>query len=101
MDLFDYISEPLPPYVQGSATSRESAESMEPRSATLRRKVLDYLRRCADGATDEEMQRWCNMPANTQRPRRVELVRAGLVVDSGRTRQTGSGRKAVVWVATS
>jgi len=51
----------------------------------------------AVGATDEEIQTWLGMNPSTQRPRRVELVKKGLVVDSGKTRQTRSGRKATVW----
>ena len=51
------------------------------------------------GATDEQMQRSLGMNGNAQRPRRVELVEAGLVVDSERTRKTTFGRLAIVWVA--
>ena len=90
-----------PPAVHGSATSEAAAESIEPKAATLRRKVLDYLRAAGDlGATDEQMQTDLAMPANTQRPRRDELVTGRLVRDSGNTRPTKSGRSAVVWVAT-
>jgi hypothetical protein len=54
------------------------------------------------GATDEELIEAVmayGYAMNTIRPRRVELVRAGVVADSGRTRATGSGRDAIVWVA--
>lgn len=88
-----------PPRQQHSPTSTEAAEAIEPRADTLRAQVLDYLRMCnVNGATDEEMQLALGMNPSTQRPRRVELVNAGLVVDSGRTRPTASGRAAVVWV---
>jgi hypothetical protein len=43
------------------------------------------------------MQAELQMQGSTQRPRRVELVRAGLVVDSGLRRRTFAGRSAVVW----
>ena len=83
-----------------SQTSREAADAIVPQSATLRRAVLEFLRsRGFDGATDEQMQDGIPMPASTQRPRRVELVEANLVRDSGTTRKTKSGRNAVVWVA--
>jgi len=89
-----------PPAQRHSATSVEAAQAIEPRAATLRRRVLDYLRECGGrGATDEEMQLHLGMNPSTQRPRRIELVEAGFVRDSGATRQTQSGRKAVVWVA--
>ena len=95
------------PYQRHSETSREAAEAAKPTASTYRRQVLDYLRirviPCgADrlpGATDEEMQDDLQLNPSTQRPRRVELVSAGLVRDSGRKRKTKSGRWAVVWEA--
>ena len=88
------------PYLQGSVTSLEAAEAIEPKVGTLRRAVLECIRSSAlHGWTDEQIQRLTNMGPSTQRPRRVELMRAGLVVDSGRTRKTASGRNATVWVA--
>lgn len=83
-----------------SPTSLAAAEHAEPKSATLRRVVLDYIRsQGRDGATDEQVQNALAMNPSTQRPRRVELVEGGFVVDSGGTRKTASGRNAVVWVA--
>lgn len=38
------------------------------------------------------------MNQNTERPRRVELVAKGLVVQSDAKRKTHSGRYAAVWV---
>lgn len=88
------------PYQQHSATSKAAAERIEPRAGTQRAFVLDHLRDMEDcGATDEEMQRVIPMSANSQRPRRQELVKVGLVKDSGRTRKTASFFDAVVWVA--
>jgi hypothetical protein len=48
-------------------------------------------------ATDEEMAHRLGMSPNTQRPRRVELCRLGVVVDTGHRRRTVAGRKATVW----
>lgn len=91
-------SQPLLPFQAHSATSRQAAEDAKPGAATERRKVLLYLQsRGEDGATDEECQLALSMNPSTQRPRRVELVRSGLVKDSGRKRRTASGREAVVW----
>jgi hypothetical protein len=42
------------------------------------------------------MQLALGMNPSTQRPRRIELERRGLVVKDG-TRKTSSGRMAVVW----
>lgn len=44
------------------------------------------------------MQTCLGMNPSTQRPRRIELVKAGLVIGpEGLTRKTSSGRKAQVW----
>lgn len=89
------------PYQRHSRTSRAAAINSEPAAGTKRGLALAHLRRQgAAGATDEEMQAQIPMNPNTQRPRRVELVAAGLVRDSGRTRKTAGGDDAVVWVAT-
>jgi len=52
----------------------------------------------SEGLTDEEMQTVLVMGANTQRPRRLELVEAGVVIDSGKRRPTSIGNDAIVWV---
>ncbi len=83
-----------------SSTSRAAAVAIKESAETLRAKVLEYLQMMGEsGSTDEQAQEDLNMPGSTQRPRRVELVKAGLVIDSGRERKTRSGRLAVVWVA--
>ena len=97
LGLFDHSA----PHVRDSETSRESAESIEPKAATLRGIVLAFIRgRGLYGATDEEMQEAIPMPPSTQRPRRIELVAARFVHDSGIRRRTRSGRAAAVWTAT-
>lgn len=86
------------PRVRGSQTSTDAAESIAPAVGTLQARVYEFLKSKADrGATDEEMQLGLDMSPSTQRPRRVELVRKGLVIDSGEKRETKSGRSAVVW----
>ncbi len=96
IDLFEFVA---PKYVRGSQTSLEAAIAAEPRAGTQRYRVLDLLRRSVTGLTDDEMQGYLDMNPSTQRPRRIELVSAGLAKDSGETRMTPSGRRAVVWVA--
>ena len=92
--------DPDPPFVAHSATSRAAADGARFFSNKARARVYALLRRQGTtGATDEEMQTSLEMNPNTQRPRRTELVKAGLVVDSGVTRPTVSGRSATVWVA--
>jgi hypothetical protein len=91
------------PYLAAQMHSQPSiaaAEAALPNAGTLRRRVYDQLRQWhATGGTDEDLQIGLGMDPSTQRPRRIELVNAGLVRDSGRTRKTRSGRRATVWVA--
>lgn len=96
-DLFDAD----PPAQMHSDTSRDAAEAIRPEAANLRAKVYAAICNAGrDGLTDEEGIERTGLPPSTYRPRRVELVTGGMVVDSGRTRKTASGRKAGVWVAT-
>ena len=85
----------------GPPTSTAAARAIIPDAARLRRMVYEYIRGCGEeGATDEEIQRALGLSGNTERPRRWQLARAGLVRPAGRTRKTIAGGSAVVWVAT-
>jgi hypothetical protein len=89
-----------PPATNGTPTSSEAAARIEPTAGTLRAEVLSYVRACGDfGATDEQIQLALEMNPSTQRPRRQELEKMGLIVRTTRTRPTKSGRSAVVFVA--
>jgi predicted ArsR family transcriptional regulator len=103
----DYYSETLAdmplfaakqaPAQQHSVTSMQAADSLDARALTrLHRLVLDFLRGQTDGATDEEIASGLGLNPNTERPRRIELARRGLVVEAG-TRKTASGRNATTW----
>jgi hypothetical protein len=89
------------PFVQRSRTSKQAADSVRPKARTIRDAVLAHTRACrAHGCTDADLfVAFPQFSQSTIRPRRVDLVAEGLVVDSGRTRPTPSGKKAVVWVA--
>jgi len=88
------------PAQRHSETSVAAANAIEPNAETLRRKVLMFLRDCGwEGATDEEIQTGLDMQGSTQRPRRIELVNAGLVRKANTQRRTTSNRLATVWVA--
>lgn len=86
------------PYVSHSEPSREAADAIKPSVSGLRKRVLTFLERNG-AATDEEMQDALEMNPSTQRPRRIELVAAGLVRDTGRTKKTRAGRNATLWEA--
>jgi hypothetical protein len=88
------------PSVHGSVTSAKAADSLDPTTLNrLHRQVLAFLEARPDGATDEEIIAGTGLNPSTARPRRIELARRGLVVESG-TRKTASGRMACVWKAT-
>lgn len=95
-DEFDFGA----PYQGHSDTSREAAEAIEPDAATLRGQVLCFIRQRGEtGATDDEVQIGLRMNPSTERPRRIELWRIGLVKQTARKRPTRSGRNATVWEA--
>jgi len=104
----DYYTEaPLPlftqraPAARGSITSAQAADSLGPATLNaMQRRVLELLQATPEGLTDEEMQKRLGMNPSTQRPRRIELARRGLIVTGG-TRKTASGRNADVWKATA
>lgn len=90
----------LPAHVLESETSREAATKIKNSAPHIRGRVYDLIKASRRyGRTDEEVQIMMALNPSTQRPRRVELVRAGAVFDSGRKRKTKSGRRAVVWIA--
>jgi hypothetical protein len=89
-----------PPYQRHSDTSKAAAESAKLTAREMRARVLEYLRsKFPDGATDDEMQQSLGLNPSSQRPRRIEGVKLGLIRDSKMRRPTLSGRPAVVWVA--
>ena len=86
------------PFVPSSVPSQEAAEQIEPAMGELQARVFWFIsERGRVGATDEELIRYTGIAASTARPRRIELVAAGKVVDSGKMRKTRSGRNATVW----
>lgn len=88
------------PYIRHSISSLEAAESIKPKRQPLQAQVLAYLKRRGGlGATDEECQIALGLNPSTQRPRRIELVEAGLIVEADFQRKTRSGRNASVWIA--
>lgn len=85
-----------PPAVQHSRTSLAAADAIKSKADTLRAKVLRYLREHGP-ASDEQIQEGLQMAPNTERPRRIECVSAGLVRPSSQEGRTRSGRRCVLW----
>lgn len=93
----------LPLFQAHQQTSVDAYRRIRVDAESLRGRVLALLLRARangiGGLTDEEIQMALEMNPSTERPRRIELQSAGLVVDSGIRRPTRSGRLAVVWSA--
>ncbi len=86
----------------GHETAREARDLVRPKAGTQRAQVLDELEHLRKhfpekhGLTDVELAKITGLPANSVRPRRVELVDAGFVHDTGH-RRVHNGRRHVVW----
>lgn len=82
-------------------TSHAAAASLsEEAVGRLERQVLEALRAAGpEGLTTREIAAKTGIDWGSVTPRMPKLVKAGLVIDSGRTRLTGSNRQAIVWVA--
>ena len=80
-------------------TSREAARLIAPRAGSKRDQVLHEIAAAwaVGGATDEAIALALHMSPSTERPRRVELVEQGWVIDAGFTRKTRAGVNATVW----
>lgn len=75
---------------------------IEPLCPSRRELVLSKIKAAGTaGLTDEEGATILGLSAQSYTPRRYELVKQGLIVDSGHRRHTMSGRTAAVWILTS
>lgn len=84
-----------PPAQRHSSESLEAAAEIANAAPNLRARVLAAIEELGP-LTDEQIARVTGIAPNTARPRRVELVDAGLVAKVGVSR-TQSGRKAAAW----
>lgn len=78
-------------------TSEGAARAMKPRAPTLRDKVLALLK--SDALTADEAAARLNVTVLACRPRFSELVKMGLIYDTGLTSKNASGVRAVIWRA--
>ena len=80
-------------------TERKAAIAVYPRTGTQRRRVYDYLeQRGSRGATDWELAESLHISRTGVGARRNELMKEGLVKDSGLRRIGPYGLKGIVWV---
>lgn len=93
---------PLTPPARHNApagTSSVAADRIADHAKDLRARVLAFIvSQGPHGATDDEGESALGIKPQTYTPRRGELVALRLVIDSGRRRNTASGRPAAVWV---
>lgn len=83
-------------------TSSVAAEMIEPHCPSRRELVFSTIKAAGTaGLTDEEGATTLGLSAQSYTPRRNELVKQGLIIDSGLRRHTTSGRPAAVWLLAS
>lgn len=104
LDRFSGLPRPAPaPKAARKASSpaetrRAAGAALWPRLNQLQEVVLGFIKaRGAEGATDEEIHRLLVMRPDTARARRCELRDRGLIVASGETRPSSTGRDMTVW----
>lgn len=87
------------PFVAGSETSKEAAESVEKHVTGLARKVLDFIEgRGKWGATSDEIETELDMRHQTASARVRELFLKNKIERTEIKRKTRSGRNAFVYV---
>jgi predicted transcriptional regulator len=85
------------PYVRGSDTSRDAAESMRPHVSHIEGEIMVILR-ALGGCTCDEIEAETNLAHQTASARLKGLRDKGLIKFSGAKRPTRSGRAAMVYV---
>lgn len=92
---------PFPPARRNApaGTSDVAAVEIAPHTPTMRDRILAFIRsRGAHGATDDEAEAALGIKPQSYTPRRGELVKLGLIRDTGERRPTSSGKPAAVYV---
>lgn len=90
------MSAPTAPFQGESVTSYQAALALDTAALSRRHKEILHALRSLGPMTDGEIQQKCAMHESTERPRRIELVRRGLVVKVG-TKDNSRGRACSVW----
>jgi predicted ArsR family transcriptional regulator len=94
LSLLDY---PNHPGAKRNGTSREAAEAMAPRAATLRARAFEAI--CKhDGLTADQCAKLLKESVLAIRPRITELSAMGKITETIWRRRNASGRKAIVWI---
>lgn len=92
---------PLNPGFKRRGTSSDAARAISKRAPSLKEKAFSVLllamAQGRTGATADEVARELGETEFSIRPRLSELVKAGLIEDSGITHKNTSGHSATVW----
>lgn len=95
-------TQPMPAPAHHAAprgTSEVAARRIAGAAGPLRQRIhAAIVEAGTHGLTDNEGESLLSIKPQTWTPRRGELVKLGLVVDSGERRPTSSGRPAAVWI---
>lgn len=83
---------------QGTDTSQDAALMIAGRAGTLRRLVIDTLKKHKNGLTADEAATILEESVLAIRPRFTELKQDGIIRDCGGRRPNLSTRRAIVWV---
>jgi len=88
------------PYIAGSETSKDAAESMESSAESYEIMVLNFVRNSGTrGATADECQSALGLTHQNGSARVSMLARRGAIVRTDAKRKTRQGRGAFVYVA--
>lgn len=88
---------PLTAGFKRHGTSQDAAKAITPRAPTLRDRVLALLQK--DAHTADECASRLGETVLSVRPRLSELVKMGLIYDTGLTSKNASGVRASIWRA--
>jgi len=78
-------------------TAKRAAKSVDAKA--LESRIVASLKNSLAGFTTHELSRELDVPLVSISPRMAPLVQKNLVRNSGQTRETETGRKAIVWKA--
>ena len=88
------IGYPYLPGFENATTSYDAAQTVD---ASKLHTLVIALHRRANGLTDAELDAHRPRGCPTLRPRRCELTRQGLIIDTGRRRLSPTNRQMIVW----
>ncbi len=87
------------PFAKNRPTSKAAAKGAAKNAATVREQIRSYITKRGDkGATCDEIETKLQLTHQSASARVYDLKAQGLIVASGTTRATRSGRQATVYV---